>query len=347
MEAVAIKRWIWLVLSAQALCQAPPAEVVEVRRLGDKAPYNAFTTMTRFRERWHLAYREAAGHDARDGVIRMLSSADGERWVESARIALEGADLRDPKLSVTPRQTLLLSAVAAYPDGSPAHHQSMLFFSSEGREWSKPIPAGDPNIRMWGVYWSPRQQAFSIGYSSWGPPLIRLYSSADGIKWKTLADELLTDNFPNESAIWFDSDDTAHCLLRRDKGPMTALLGTSRPPYRAWQWRDLGVRIGGPQVLRLPDGRLVAALALFDGKSRVALNWLDMEETKLTEFLTLPGGGDCGYAGMVWHDELLWVSYHSSHEGKTAVYLAKVRIRPPREGSAKPKQWMLRKPLDR
>ncbi len=347
MELVAINRWIGAVVCAQALCQTPPAEVVETLRLGDKAPYNAFTTLTRFRERWHLAYREASRPDTGDGVIRVLSSADGERWAEGARIALEGADLRDPKLSVTPRQTLLLSTVAAYPDGSPAHHQSMLFFSSEGREWSKPVPIGDPNIRMWGVYWSPRQQAFSIGYSSWGPPLIRLYSSPDGIKWKTLADELLTDNFPNESAIWFDSDDTARCLLRRDKGPMTALLGTSRPPYRAWHWRDLGVRIGSPQVLRLPDDRLVAAVALYEGKTRTSLAWLDTKDAKLTEFLTLPGGGDCGYAGLVWHDGLLWVSYHSSHEGKTAVYLAKVRIRPQREEPAKPKQWMPRKPLDR
>ena len=28
----------------------------------------------------------------------------------------------------------------------------------------------------------------------------------------------------------------------------------------------------------------------------------------------------------VWHEELLWVSYYSSHEGKTSVYLAKVRL---------------------
>jgi hypothetical protein len=346
MGTVALQRWIWLVLFLPASGQPPPAEVVEIRRLGDKATYNAFTALTRFRERWYLAFREAGGPNAQDGVIRVLSSADGERWAEAARLSIEGADLRDPKLSVSPRQTLTLSAVAAYPGGSPAHHQSMLFFTTEGREWSKPVPAGDPNIRMWGVYWSPRQQAFSIGYSSWGPPLIRLYASPDGIKWKTLADELLTDNFPNESAIWFDSGDTAHCLLRRDKGPATALLGTSRPPYRAWQWRDTGVRIVGPSVLRLADGRLLAALGLLEGKPRVALSWLDTQEAKLTEFLTLPSGGDCGYPGAVWHDDLLWVSYHSSHEGKTAVYLAKVRIRPAREGSPQTKPWM-RKPLDR
>jgi hypothetical protein len=28
----------------------------------------------------------------------------------------------------------------------------------------------------------------------------------------------------------------------------------------------------------------------------------------------------------VWHDGLLWVSYYSSHEGKSAVYLAGVKV---------------------
>ena len=31
-------------------------------------------------------------------------------------------------------------------------------------------------------------------------------------------------------------------------------------------------------------------------------------------------------AGLVWHAGLLWVSYYSSHEGKTSIYLAKVRL---------------------
>jgi hypothetical protein len=31
---------------------------------------------------------------------------------------------------------------------------------------------------------------------------------------------------------------------------------------------------------------------------------------------------------MVWHDGLLWVSYYASHEGKTGIYLARVRPAP-------------------
>jgi hypothetical protein len=43
----------------------------------------------------------------------------------------------------------------------------------------------------------------------------------------------------------------------------------------------------------------------------------------------VPSGGDSSYAGLVWHEETLWVSYYSSHEGKTSIYLAKVRLPKP------------------
>ena len=42
--------------------------------------------------------------------------------------------------------------------------------------------------------------------------------------------------------------------------------------------------------------------------------------------LTLPSGGDCSYPGLVWNEDLLWMSYYSSHDGKTSIYLARIRF---------------------
>ena len=46
----------------------------------------------------------------------------------------------------------------------------------------------------------------------------------------------------------------------------------------------------------------------------------------MKECLKLPSGGDTSYAGMVVHEGCLWISYYSSHEEKTAIYLARVLI---------------------
>ena len=85
-------------------------------------------------------------------------------------------------------------------------------------------------------------------------------------------------------------------------------------------------RLGGPDMIRLPDGRFVAVVRLYDGSVRTSVCWLDPEQSTLTDALKLPAGGDTGYAGLVWHEGLLWISYYSSREGKTSIYLAKVRV---------------------
>ena len=86
------------------------------------------------------------------------------------------------------------------------------------------------------------------------------------------------------------------------------------------------MRIGGPHMIALPDRRLVAAVRLYDDPVRTSVCEVDLEKGHLHEMLALPSGGDTSYPGLVWRDGLLWVSYYSSHQGKTSIYLAKVRI---------------------
>jgi hypothetical protein len=65
---------------------------------------------------------------------------------------------------------------------------------------------------------------------------------------------------------------------------------------------------------------------LYDKKTRTSLCWLNPQTGKFTECLALPSGGDTSYAGLVVRHGVLWVSYYASHEGKTNIYLAKVKI---------------------
>lgn len=302
------------------------ARLVEVRRIWDKAPHNAFTDLVRFQDRWFCVFREGQGHVSPDGALRVLTSTDGETWESAALVTSPDSDLRDAKITVTPDGQLMLSGAEALHDKSQHTHQSLAWFSSDGRTWSEPHDIGDPNFWLWRVTWH-GDRAWGIGYGCGSEKSIRLYSSADGRQFDTVVERLFDEGYPNETSIVFEGD-TAYCLLRRDGKPANGLLGTARPPYTHWDWKDLGVRLGGPHMLRLPDGRLVAAVRLLDGKVRTALCWIDPQQGTLTEFLALPSGGDTSYAGLVLHDGLLWVSYYSSHEGKTSIYLAKVELPP-------------------
>jgi hypothetical protein len=77
------------------------ARLVEVRRIWDRAPHNAFTDLIRVRDRWFCAFREGGGHVSPDGAIRVITSRDGRDWTSAAHLVSTKADLRDPKLTVT------------------------------------------------------------------------------------------------------------------------------------------------------------------------------------------------------------------------------------------------------
>lgn len=304
---------------------AEEAQIVEVRKIWDQAPHNAFTDLVRFNDAWFCVFREGQGHVSPDGALRVLTSADGKNWESAALITSPDSDLRDAKISITPAGELMLAGAGALHDKAKHTHQSLAWFSKDGRTWSEAHKIGDPDFWLWRIVWH-RGQAYAIGYGCGKENRsIRLYKSGDGKKFETLVERLDVEGYPNETALVFDGD-TCYCLLRRDDKENSGKLGISHPPYTEWQWKDLGVRIGGPQMLRLDDGRYVAAVRLYDGGSRTSLVWIEPETAKLTEFLKLPSGGDNSYPGLVQHDGLLWVSYYSSHEGKTSIYLAKVKL---------------------
>lgn len=306
------------------------AEIVSVHKIWDKAPYNAFTDLAFFNNRLFCAFREGKTHwgEGDYGKIRIITSPDGNEWTSTALIFEGGADLRDPKLSITHDNRLMLLYFrrfnpTAYPE---KHEQSFARFSRDGFLWDEPVPVGSPERWLWRVTWH-KGKAYGIDYGGpdGAPPFQaprtgRFYSSDDGVNFKALLDF----KHAGESAVCFMDDDSALALIR-SKGD-NAVLGASAPPYMDWTWKDLNKRLGGPNLIKLPDGRLVVAGRLYEERTRTSLLWLDPKKGTLEEFLTFPSGGDTSYPGLVWNGDMLWVSYYSSHEGKPSIYLAKVRF---------------------
>jgi hypothetical protein len=316
----------WCAIHAWAEPLPVKPELIEARRIWDAAPHNAFTDLAWFKGSWFCVFREGKAHVSPDGALRIITSKDGQEWRSAALLTSSNADLRDAKITITPDNRLMLSGAGALHQPAEFKHQSYAWFSKDGHHWTDPVKIGDPNMWLWRTTWQ-KKIAYSIGYDTAAEKFIRLYSSKDGQHFQTLVSTLLDEGQPNETSLVFLPDQSCLCLLRRDGKPGTGQLGVAKPPYTLWQWKDLGTRIGGPHMLRLPDGRIVAAARLYDGSVRTSLLWLDPQVGKLTEFLKLPSGGDTSYAGLVWRKDLLWVSYYSSHQGKTSIYLAKVRLR--------------------
>lgn len=310
---------------------AERAELVEpVARIWNEGAHNAFTDLMRFKDRWLCVFREGDGHAKGAGTIRVLDSTDGKKWSALALIAKEGVDLRDPHICLTPDGRLMIVGGAAVPPTRDpvTDHYSFVSFSKDGMDWTAPERVVESWQWLWRVTWH-KNKGHGVAYS-WDPKKERkyhanLFETDDGKSFK----KTTTFDVPQatEATLRFDGD-TMICLQRRDGKPNTAFLGSSEPPYVKWSWRDLGVFLGGPNFIQAKGGAWWAVGRIMDkGKPQTALCRLDVKGAKLEPVLTLPSGGDTSYAGLAWNGDELWISYYSSHEGKSSIYLAKVKVK--------------------
>jgi hypothetical protein len=324
----------------------PKLELVgDVVKIWDAGKHNAFTDLIRFKDRWLCTFREGDAHVGGDGKLRVLSSADGAKWESVALLTEKGIDLRDPKLSVTPDGRLMMVAGGSVYEGKKLlGRQPRVAFSKDGKEWTPTKRVLTEGEWLWRVTWhggkcygitydaskraTPEaKEAATTGKAEPGPAdwKLRLVVSTDGEKFDLIT-HLDVPGHPNETTLRFQPDGTAVAFVRREGGDQKGWVGSSKAPYKEWTWKELPARVGGPNFVFEKDAPTVAATRLYDGKVRASLCLLDTAGGKLDEVLKLPSGGDTSYAGLVWHDEVLWISYYSSHEGKSAIYLAKAKF---------------------
>lgn len=334
-----IRTAIFLLLAPLAF--AADWELVSVSKVWDQPRHAAFGDITRWNGRWFCVFREGLTHAPApgrvdDGKLRVLSSPDGSSWSPEALLAEEGVDLRDPHLSITPDNRLMVVAGGSYyPGGVYKSRQSRVFFSADGKQWTAPARVVADGHWLWRVMW---HKGVAYGVSKYGSPMaelkenprrIRLVRSRDGVQWETVTELAVPGG--DESTVRILPDGRMAMLTRRtwDDGNL-AWVGVSKPPFKQWSWNPSGYFIGGPNFLPLPSGVWAAGGRNYEGGDRTKpfTSLGELTPSGFTPKLRLPSGGDSSYPGFVWHEGELWTLYYSSHEGgKTSIYLARVKVR--------------------
>lgn len=338
MSIQAIAAVLVFVAGAAAADVTIEAEVVEVEKIWDDAAHNAFTDLVYFGDQFYCAFREGRGHVSADGRIRVLRSPDADTWSAAALISFQGYDFRDAHLSITPDDRLMLIGGAAprKKDNERAPTGSFVSFSDDGDTWTDPVIVSEPGRWLWRVTWH-EGTAYGVSYTAGGngDRYLSLLESTDGVQYEPLVERLFDKGYPNETTLRFAPDGTCYALVRRDSfnnAPTSTMLGVSEPNYTEWTWHDLGSEFnafGGPDLIRLPCGLWIAGGRMHQGGAHTALTVLDVENKTMHRLLDLPSGGDTSYPGLLWRDETLYVSYYSSHQDRTSIYLAKIKFPQP------------------
>lgn len=317
--------------------KSQPPLLLSVQKIWHTSSYDALTDLIFFKNHWLLIFRESDSHVfGRNGVIRILSSENGHIWTPLCLIEEEGFDLRDPKLSVTPDGMLMLLVGASRFDRNQKRvtHQSLVAFSRDGKTWEKFYPVLNRHEWLWRITWH-QGIAYGISYRFSDPEnrknewITTLWKSQNGVNYQPLT-EFMISGQPNESTIRFYPNGQMVVLMRREaEHDDHAWIGTSFPPYEDWLWHSSSYFFGGPNFLILEDGsmwasgRVVYKTPYGEFPKTVVAS---MTLSNLFPVIILPSGGDCSYPGMVYKDRNLWVSYYSSHEDSTSIYLAKIDI---------------------
>ena len=182
-----------------------------------------------------------------------------------------------------------IGTVLNLPDNDLEHnvtHQFVTWLSSDGEHWSSAYTSPDLiNTEPFRVTWH-NGMGYVVG--QWGKDAKgTLYRTRDGKNWRVLLEAFGPDERCNEGCLAFGKDETAYCLFR--DGVNQVMIGIGEAPYyQDWQWKvpdidygsvaggprpapdALGTSLGGPQLIRLSDGRLLGA-----GRALGPRSWSD------------------------------------------------------------------------
>ena len=310
---------------------------VEVRKIWEGAGHSAFTDLIRFQGYFYCSFREGSGHvPGTDGTVRILKSKDGRQWEVAAELTKEGIDLRDPKLSITPKgQLMVIMGGSVYKGGKLLGRYPHVSFSDRaGKKFSAPEKVVvDPEIVSWGdwiwrVTWN-KGTGYAIDYQIGpeerrGPTAMYLLMTKDGKSFKKVS-QLNLDGFPNEATVRFDKKGVLYVLIRRELGDQMGVMARSEAPYTQWEYEKLDFRLGGPNFLFTEDQKWIVGSRVHAREVHTGIFKQD-EKGKLRELIKLPSGGDNSYPGMLIYNGVLYVSYYSSHEGKASIYFTEIPL---------------------
>lgn len=330
---------------------------IKVDKIWNNGMYNAFTSLIRYNGKYYIAFREETGHiwgdDGKaEGKIRILQSRNGSKWESVALLSIDGHDLRDPNLTVTPDGRLMLSMFKAlYVGKKRLSGVSMVAFSSNGKDFSEPAQVVMENGYqtgfdwIWKIAWgkdeSGRDAAYGVCYSGIprsdnglesGMNNTCLVKTFDGINYSLVCKlPFAPEEAANETAPLFLPDGRLALWVRREKLDTHGYWGVSAAPYTDWNFKDMGMRLGGPYLCNLDDSTIIACSRSYNMSTSYRTVLMTCgAEGDFHEVCFLPSGGEAGdtaYAGMITVGDELWVSYYSRKGAKKpSIYLAKMPL---------------------
>lgn len=306
-----------------ASCQSK----VNYYKVWDRAAHNAFTDLAIYQNSFYLVFREASGHASNDGSILIMKSSDGRNFRPIARIADPEFDLRDPKLQNLGDSILYLQYAMVNREKKIVRNGIQL--SQSGASWQpRKVFTQDDAWWLWGLT-EMDGTLVSLGYNAHNDDYNTIYTTKKPGEFVPVA-KLKTGSLTSTEASLASNNDTVFCAIRATHGHIPSYVGYALKKNLA-DWKCVGQNteliLGGPKLFFLPNGKLyLVTRSSRAGQLQTCLYNVDRKTFKLSYILTLPSKGDNSYGGVAVTKTDLFVSYYSTDNSKTAIFVAKIPL---------------------
>jgi hypothetical protein len=307
---------------------AAPAEnlvkPLEVRTVFANGKHNAFTALRRFQGDLWLAFRAGDSHNSPTADVLVLRSKDAKEWTKAHTLDVAKDD-RDPQFVATDKRLFLYC-----PAMNGATLTTWLTYTDDGKTWSKPVAVYEPQFILWkpivhaGTFYAAARLVLLVRGGK--GRAVHLVKSADGIQWEKVS-LIRAGNWESETTLYFDPKHHITAFLRQKYGSPQAQILEADPPYAEWKARPADApHFSGHSVHTFRGVTYLLSRALVAGKTTGSRIYT-FADGKLTPYCDLPSGGDCAYLEAEEDGPNMLVSYYSTHEGTTNIYLAVVPLK--------------------
>lgn len=332
-----------------------------LKKISNKNHHDAFTDINRLNNHLYLCFRRATTHHSHDGAVILQQLNLHGKCLQEHKFTLNNSDLRDPKITITNNNTLILCAYARRKivderGIEKTISRNTFWRSLDGNDWQHEGYFAAPFHWCWRLTVFAKQ-IYSIAYQRKTESLY-LYRGNDLKNVHPNAQPIMSKathnlGYPNESDLCFigpEEQAQGIAIVRRDADTYTSQIGRSVGDFTDWQWQELPIYLASPKVLCVrKDELLIAARYEHNSKTPLPANGeqfiqyygcgeekleyqndalktglfsYNLVTHELTLLLALPSADDNGYPGLVRNNEALFLSYYStSGPKKTQVYV--------------------------
>ena len=309
-------------MSAEPTTTPELVKPTSIVKLVDDDKHNAFTALAKWKNLYWLSFRKGASHNYGEADLPVMRSSDGSHWEEVARLNILPDD-RDPQFLVTPKRLILYANSL-----TGAKLTAYALYTEDGKTWSMPQPVFEPTFIIWkpiehgGKYYAAVHKKPETDSGKLRE--VYLVVSDDGLDWKKIS-TIRAGNWESETTIHFDQGDKLFAFLRQKYGSPESSILESIAPFVEWKAVPGPVHFSG-HAMRTFEGVDYLLSRTRKGSEMGTMIYL-WDEGQLTPYCELPAGGDCAYPEAVQIGDEMLVSYYSSHEGSTNIYLARVPLK--------------------